>query len=57
MWPVAILLIAVVEFYWLALMGTVWCWVCAIADLFQGKFIRAAIWFSLGVWRVVLVVR
>jgi hypothetical protein len=48
MWPVAILLIAIVEFYWFTFMGTIWCWVCAIADLLQGKFIRAAIWFSLG---------
>jgi hypothetical protein len=48
MWPVAILLIAVVEFYWFALMGTIWCWLCAIIDLCQGKFTRAAIWFSLG---------
>ena len=29
-------------------MGTIWCWVCAIADLLQGKFIRASAWFSLG---------
>ena len=48
MWPVAILLIAVVEFYWLSFCFTLWAWVCAIADLLQGKFIRAAIWFSLG---------
>jgi hypothetical protein len=48
MWPVAILLIALVEFYWLALMGTIWAWLCAISNLCQGKFIRAAIWFSLG---------
>jgi len=48
MWPVAILLIAVVEFYWLSFCFTLWAWVCAIADLLQGKFIRASIWFSLG---------
>jgi hypothetical protein len=48
MWPVAILLIAVVEFYWFAFMGTIWCWLQTLSCLLQGKFIRAAIWFSLG---------
>jgi hypothetical protein len=48
MWPLAILLIAVTQFYLFAFMGTLWAWVCSIADLLQGKFIRAAIWFSLG---------
>ena len=48
MWPLAIFLIAVVQFYWFAFMFTLWAWVCAIADLLQGKLIRAAIWFSLG---------
>jgi hypothetical protein len=48
MWPIAIILIAVTQFFWFALMGTLWAWVCAIADLFQGKFVRASVWFSLG---------
>src|SRR6266481_1687088 len=48
MWPVAILLIGVVLFFWLALMGTIWCWLQTIVCLFQGKFIRATIWFSVG---------
>jgi hypothetical protein len=29
-------------------MGTLWAWVCAVSNLLQGKFTRAAIWFSLG---------
>lgn len=46
--PVAVLLIGIVLFYWFAFMGTIWAWLCTVIDLFQGKFIRAAIWFSLG---------
>jgi hypothetical protein len=45
---IAAFLIPIVLFFWLAFMGTIWCWVCAIADLFQGKFVRASVWFSLG---------
>jgi hypothetical protein len=45
---IAAFLIPIVLFFWLAFMGAIWAWVCAIADLLQGKFIRAAIWFSLG---------
>jgi hypothetical protein len=45
---IAAFLIPIVLFFWLAFMGTIWCWVCVIADLFQGKFVRASVWFSLG---------
>jgi hypothetical protein len=48
MWPVAIVLIAVVMFYWIAFMGTIWCWLQTIFCLCKLQFIRTAIWFSLG---------
>ena len=48
MWPLAVFLIGVVLFYWFALMGTMWAWLQTIFYLLQGKFVRAAIWFSLG---------
>src|SRR6516164_11089074 len=48
MWPVAIFLMAVVLFYWLAFCLTVAAWLKAIIHLLGGHFIRAAIWFSLG---------
>jgi hypothetical protein len=48
MWPVAIVLIAVVLFYWLAFCGTIWFWMNALFSLCKGHFIRASIWASLG---------
>src|SRR5215831_10417156 len=48
MWPVAIFLMAVVLFYWLALCLTVAAWLKALIHLLGGNFIRAAIWFSVG---------
>src|SRR5262249_40541875 len=41
-------LIAVVLFYWLSFMFTIWCWLQVIFCLCQLQFVRAAIWFSLG---------
>jgi len=48
MWPVAIFLMAVVLFYWLAFCLTVAAWLKAIVHLLGGHFIRAALWFSIG---------
>jgi len=48
MWPLAIFLMLVVLFYWLAFMGTIWFWFNAIVSLCKCNFIRAAIWGSLG---------
>lgn len=48
MWPVAILLIAVVQFYWFAFMFSIWCWLQAIVCLCQLKFVRGTIWFCLA---------
>src|SRR5262249_61162132 len=48
MWPVAIFLMAVVLFYWLAFCLTVAAWLKAIIHLLGGHFIRAAIWLSIG---------
>ena len=48
MWPVAIVLIAVVLFYWFSFMFTIWCWLQVILCLCQLQFVRATIWFSLG---------
>ena len=48
MWPVAIALIAVVLFFWLAFCVTVWAWLRTIFCLCQLQFVRATIWFSLG---------
>ena len=48
MWPVAIVLMAVVLFFWLAFCFTVIAWLKAIVHLCFGNFIRAAIWFSIG---------
>jgi len=45
---IAPILMGIVLFYWLSFMGTIWCWLRTISCLLQGKFIRAAIWFSLG---------
>ena len=48
MWPVAIVLIAVVLFYWLAFCLTVAAWLKAIVHLCFGNFTRASIYFSIG---------
>ena len=49
MWQlIAILLGAIVLFYWLAFMATIWWWFNAVVALCKGHFIRAAIWFCLG---------
>jgi len=48
MWPVAIFLMAVVLFYWLAFCLTVAAWLKALGHLLGGHFIRAAVWFSIG---------
>jgi hypothetical protein len=48
MWPVAIFLMLVVLFYWLAFCLTVAAWLKAIVHLLGGNFIRAAIWLSIG---------
>jgi|SRR6516162_1089536 len=48
MWPVAVFLMGVVLFYWLAFMGTIWFWANGVFSLCKGHFIRASIWFSLG---------
>ena len=48
MWPIAIVLMAVVGFYWFSFMCTIWCWLQAIFCLCQLQFVRATIWFSLG---------
>src|SRR5262249_54978825 len=48
MWPVAIVLMAVVLFYWFSFMFTIWCWLQVIFCLCQLQFVRATIWFSLG---------
>ena len=48
MWPVAIVLIAVVLFFWLAFCVTVWAWLQVVFCLCQLQFVRATIWFSLG---------
>jgi len=50
MWPVAIFLMAVVLFYWLAFCLTVAAWLKAIVHLLGGNFIRVALWFNLGVF-------
>jgi len=48
MWPVAIFLMLVVLFYWLAFCLTVAAWLNAVGHLFRGNFIRSAIWLSIG---------
>src|SRR5262245_65384444 len=48
MWPIAIVLMAVVGFYWFSFMFTIWCWLQVIFCLCQLQFVRATIWFSLG---------
>jgi hypothetical protein len=44
----AIVLSAVLLFYWFALMGTIWFWANGIFSLCKGHFTRATIWLSLG---------
>src|SRR5262249_47966098 len=48
MWPVAIVLMAVILFFWLAFMLTVWAWFQTIVCLFRLQFIRASLWFGVG---------
>ena len=48
MWPVAIVLMAVVAFYWVAFYISVIAWLNAIGHLFRGNFIRSALWLSIG---------
>jgi|SRR5262249_13569693 len=48
MWPVAIFLMLVVLFYWLAFCLTVAAWLKALIHLLGGNLIRAAIWLSIG---------
>ena len=50
MWQLlAIVLGGILLSYWLAFMGTIWFWFNAIVSVCKCHFIRAAIWFSLGV--------
>jgi len=49
MWPVTIFLMLVVAFYWGASYISVVAWLNAVGHLFRGNFIRASIWFSIGV--------
>jgi len=48
MWPVAIFLMLVVAFYWVAFYISVIAWLNAVGHLIRGNFIRASIWFSIG---------
>ena len=49
MWQLlAIVIGAVLLFYWLAFMATIWWWFNAIVALCKGHFIRATIWGCLG---------
>ena len=50
MWPVTIFLMLVVAFYWGAFYISVVAWLKAIIHLLGGHFIRAALWFNLGVF-------
>jgi hypothetical protein len=45
---IAAVLIPIILFFWLSFMLTLWAWLQTIFCLFQGKFIRATIWFSVG---------
>ena len=49
MWPLAIFLMLVVAFYWGALYISAVAWLNAIGHLFRGNFIRATLWFSIGI--------
>ena len=48
MWPVAIFLMLVVAFYWVAFYISIIAWLNAVGHLIRGNFIRASIWFSIG---------
>src|SRR6516165_7789377 len=49
MWQLlAIVLGAVLLFYWFSFMFSIWCWLQVIFCLCQLQFVRATIWFSLG---------
>jgi hypothetical protein len=51
MWQlIAIVLAAVLLFYWFAFCGTIWFWMNALFCLCRLHFIRAAIWFVCGCW-------
>jgi hypothetical protein len=41
---------AIVAFYWVAGCFTIIAWLKALSHLCLGNFIRAAIWFNVGVW-------
>ena len=44
MWPLAIFLMLVVLYWWLALCATIWCSFNCLMALWAGKFVRATIW-------------
>ena len=48
MWPLAIFLMLVVLFYWLAFCATIWWSFNALMALWGGHYIRAAIWGCLA---------
>src|SRR5262245_57330490 len=48
MWPVAVLLIGVVLFYWFAFCLTIIAWLKTLSHLCFGNFIQAAHWFNVG---------
>src|SRR5262249_44430410 len=48
-WPVAIVLVVVVLFYWFAFCLTIAAWLKAIVHLCLGNFIRTSLWFNAGV--------
>jgi hypothetical protein len=48
MWPIAIVLMAVVGFYWFSFMCTIWRWLQVIFCLCKLQFVRGTIWFSIG---------
>jgi len=50
MWPVAIVLMAVALFYWLAFCLTVAAWLKALIHLLGGNFIRCALWLNVGIF-------
>jgi hypothetical protein len=41
---------AIVAFYWVAGCFTIIAWLKAISNLCFGNFIRASLWFNVGVW-------
>ena len=48
MWPLAIFLMLVVAFYWVAFYISVIAWLNAVGHLIKGNFTRAAAWFAVG---------